>query len=118
MQNVSKATKLQEQQFKQTRERIEAAHSAQLANFKDLSIFAVIGHFKESPLFAETPGARYYRVVDSEGQTRCFARPTGSAAGVDLSRFVDKKVGLVGAIEANAELGDAVVRFIDIVELK
>jgi hypothetical protein len=115
---VAKADSLQEQQFGQTRQRIENAHAEQLSKFDDLSVFAVIGRLKESMLFSETPGVKYYRVVDSEDKTICYAKPTGTAADMDLSKFVDKKVGLVGTIEPNHELGGALVEFTNIVELK
>jgi hypothetical protein len=117
-QAVAKAEELQEQQIEQTRQRIENAHAEQLAKFEDLGIFAVIGQIKESPLFAETPAARYYRIVDSEDKMLCYARPTGAAMDVDLGKFIGKKVGLVGTIEASAELGNAIVRFTNIVGLE
>jgi SH3-like domain-containing protein len=115
---VAKADKLQEQQFGQTQQRIETAHSEQLAKFEDLSVFAVIGQLKESTLFAETPGVKYYRIVDSEDKTICYAKPTGAAVDMDMSKFIDRKVGLVGTIEPNHELGGALVEFTNIVELK
>jgi uncharacterized protein YgiM (DUF1202 family) len=117
-QEIAKSVKVQEEQFGKTQQQIESAKSEQLSKFEDKSIFAVIGKLLESPLFAETPGVRYYRVVDGNGKTQCYARPTGAAADVDLSKFVDKKVGLVGTIEANAEMGEAVVQFTNIVEVQ
>jgi hypothetical protein len=117
-QEIAKAVKVQEEQFGKTQQQIESAKNEQLSKVEDKSIFAVIGKLLESPLFAETPGARYYRVVDEKGKTLCYARPTGAAADVDLSKFVDKKVGLVGAIEANTEMGEAVVQFTNIVEVQ
>jgi uncharacterized protein YgiM (DUF1202 family) len=117
-QDVAKAVKVQEEQFGKTQQQIESAKNEQLSKVEDKSIFAVIGKLLESPLFAETPGARYYRVVDEKGKTLCYARPTGAATNVDLSKFVDKKVGLVGAIEANTEMGEAVVQFTNIVEVQ
>jgi hypothetical protein len=117
-QEVAKADKLQEEQLGQTQQRIENARTAKLAQFEDISIFAVIGQLKESSVFAEAPGIRYYRIVDSDGKTVCYAKPTDEAANMDLSKFIDKKVGLVGTIEPNAELGGALVQFTNIVELK
>jgi uncharacterized protein YgiM (DUF1202 family) len=117
-QEIAKAVKVQEEQFGKTQQQIDIAKNEQLSKFEDKGIFAVIGKLLESPLFAETPGARYYRVVDENGKTQCYARPTGAAADVDLSKFVDKKVGLVGTIEANAEMGEAVVQFTNIVEVQ
>ena len=117
-QEVAKSVKVQEEQFGKTQQQIEIAKNEQLSKLVDKSIFAVIGKLLESPLFAETPGAKYYRVVDENGRTQCYARPTGAAADVDLSKFVDKKVGLVGTIEANTEMGEAVVQFTNIVEVQ
>ena len=117
-QEVAKAVKVQDEQSEKANQKIESAKNEQLSKFEDKSIFAVIGKLLESPLFAETPGAKYYRVVDGNGKTQCYARPTGAAVDVDLSKFVDKKVGLVGTIEANAEMGEAVVQFTNIVEIQ
>ena len=117
-QEIAKAVKVQEEQFGKTQQQIESAKNEQLSKFEDKSIFAVIGKLLESPLFAETPGAKYYRVVDENGKTLCYARPTGVIADVDLSKFVDKKVGLVGTTEANAEMGEAVVQFTNIIEVQ
>jgi len=117
-QEIAKSVKVQEEQFGKTQQQIESAKNEQLSKLVDKSIFAVIGKLLESPLFAETPGAKYYRVVDENGRTQCYARPTGAAADVDLSKFVDKKVGLVGTIEANTEMGEAVVQFTNIVEVQ
>jgi uncharacterized protein YraI len=117
-QEVAKAVKVQEEQFGKTQQQIDSAKNEELAKIEDKGIFSVIGTLKESPLFAETPGAKYYKVIDGNDKTQCYARPTGAAADVDLSKFVDKKVGLVGTIEANTELGDAVVQFTNIVEVQ
>ena len=117
-QEITKVVKVQEEQFGKTQQQIEIAKNERLSKFEDKSIFAVIGKLLESPLFAETPGAKYYRVVDDNGRTLCYARPSGAAADMDLSKFVDKKVGLVGTTEANTELGGAVVQFTNIVEVQ
>jgi uncharacterized protein YgiM (DUF1202 family) len=115
---VSKAVKLQEQQFSQTQQRIENARAAKLADFEDLSIYAVIGKLAESTIFAEAPGIKYYRIVDNEGKTVCYARAANEALNLNVSKFIDKKVGLVGAIEPKAELGGALVQFTNIVEVR
>jgi hypothetical protein len=117
-QQIASAIKTQDEQFDKEQQKIESEKNQGLAKIEDKSMFAVIGTLKESPLFAETPSARYYKVVGENGKALCYARPTGAAASVDLSRFVDKKVGLVGTIEANAEMGEAVVQFTNIVEVQ
>jgi uncharacterized protein YgiM (DUF1202 family) len=113
---VSEAAKSQDEQLIQTQKQIEEAREAKLSQLEDRSIFAVIGQMKESSVFAEAPGVKYYRIVDDQGKMICYARPAGEAANMDLSKFIDKKVGLVGTIEPSAELGGAIVEFTSIVE--
>lgn len=115
---VANAMKVQEDQLTKTQQKIEGAKNEGLSKIEDKGIFAAIGTLKESPLFAETPGAKYYKVVGENGKTLCYARPAGAAVDTDLSKFVDKKVGLVGTIEANADLGEAVVLFTNILEIQ
>ena len=117
-QEIAKTVKAQDEQFEKTQQKIESEKNEGLSKIDDKSIFAVIGTLKESTLFAETPSARYYKVIGENGKTLCYARPTGTASGIDLSKFVDKKVGLAGTIEANAEMGEAVVQFTNIVEVQ
>ena len=116
--DIAKTVEAQSEEFAKTGERIEAARNEKLTQFEDRSIFAVIGRLKESSIFSETRGVKYYRIMDEEGKTVCYARPAGEAAHRDLSGLIDKKVGLVGTIEANAELGGALVEFTNILELK
>lgn len=117
-QEVGKTVKQQDEQFGQTSKQIEDAKAAKLAEFEDISVFAAIGQLKESNIFAETAGLKWYRVVDDQGKNICYAQPTGAALDMDLSKYVDKKVGLVGTIEPHPELGDAVVQFTNIVVIK
>ncbi|MFH1370803.1 MAG: SH3 domain-containing protein [Planctomycetota bacterium] len=117
-QEIAKKTAAQDEQLAKTSERIEAAREEKLSQLDDKSIFAVIGLLKESSIFSETRGLKYYRIVDDEGKTICYARPAGEAAHRDLSALINKKVGLVGTIEASVELGGALVEFTNIIELK
>ncbi len=117
-QAVAKAVQDQNEQFEKQQQKIESEKNQGLSKIEDKGIFAVIGILKTSNLFAETPSAKYFKVVDENGKILCYARPMGAAAGVDLSKFIDKKVGLVGSIEANNDLGEAVVQFSNIVEVQ
>jgi uncharacterized protein YgiM (DUF1202 family) len=116
---VAEATKAQDEQFDKTQKQIEEACSSKLAEFdaQDLGKFAIIGVLKGSSIFAEAPGIRYYRIVDNEDKTICYARPEGDAVNMDISAFIGKKVGLVGTINPNAELGGALVQFTDVIAL-
>jgi hypothetical protein len=116
---VAEATKAQDEQFDKTQKQIEEARSSKLAELdaQDLGKFAIIGVLKGSSIFAEAPGIRYYRIVDNEDKTICYARPEGDAVNMDISAFIGKKVGLVGTINPNAELGGALVQFTDVIAL-
>jgi uncharacterized protein YgiM (DUF1202 family) len=116
--DVAKAVKIQDEQSSQTQQKIDSAKNEELSKIEDKGIFTVIGTFKESNVFTETPGVRYYKVFGTNGKELCYARATGPAAGTDLSQFIDKKVGLVGSVEANADLGGAVVMFTNILEVQ
>jgi uncharacterized protein YgiM (DUF1202 family) len=116
---VNEATKAQQEQYGQTEKKIEEARASKLAEFdaNDLSKFAIIGVLKGSSIFAEARGVKYYRIVDDEDKTVCYARPEGDAVNMDMSEFIGKKVGLVGTIDPNAELGGALVDFTNVVAL-
>jgi len=116
---VAEATRAQEEEFDKTQKQIEEARSSKLAEFdaQDMGKFAIIGVLKGSSIFAEAPGIKYYRIVDNEDKTVCYARPADDAVNMDMSTFLGKQVGLVGTIVPNAELGGALVQFTDVVVL-
>lgn len=115
---VSKEFELQEEQSKQTRERIDKAHATRLAQLQGLGRFAAVGKFKMSKIFGAEAEVRRYRIVDNADKAVCYALPADQNAKQDLSKFIDKKVGLVGKIEPYPSVGGAMVRFTEIVELK
>ena len=114
-QTIAKEIKEQDEKFGKTTEQIEKAKAEKMAAVEDMSVFSVIGQFKESAI-EMTP--KLYRIVNSEGKTVCYAQPAQSAANEDLSSFIDKKVGLIGAIETRPSLGDAVVIFTKVIVLQ
>jgi uncharacterized protein YgiM (DUF1202 family) len=114
-QTIAKSIKEQDEQFGKTTERIEKAKAEKMAEVVDMSIFAVIGQFKVSTIEV-TP--KLYRILNSDGKTICYAQPAESAAQEDFSMYIDKKVGLIGAIETRPSLGDAVVVFTKVIELQ
>jgi hypothetical protein len=114
-QTIAKSIKEQDEQFGKTTEGIEKAKAAKMAEVEDMSVFAVIGQLKESTIEV-TP--KLYRVVNSDGKTICYAQAAQSEAQEDLSSYLDKKVGLIGAIETRPSLGDAVVIFTKVIPLQ
>ena len=111
---VAEEIKLQDKQLQQARQRIEKARTTRLAQIEDLGRFAVIGQFQTFVTY----GPGHFRIIGDAGKTVCYALPSGPALDMDLSRFVGRKVGLVGSIEPHPETKGALVRFTEIAELR
>ncbi len=110
---VAKEIQLQNEQLLQTKERIEKARMTRLDEYQELGGFAAVGQFQTF----ETYGPGHYRIIDDSGKTICYALPSDSASQIDLSKFVGKKVGLIGTIEPHLQTEGALVRFTEIAEL-
>ncbi len=114
---VSKAVQLQDQQLQQTKENIRKAYQIKLEQLSSLGRFAVIGKMQTSSVYGTEPVVKHYKILDSAGNIICYALPAGSAPEMDISRYFDKKVGLVGTIEPHPATSSALVRFTEITEV-
>lgn len=110
---VNADLKQQDKQLQMANTRIDQARQAKLSEIGKNKIYTVLGTLKESAIFNEALSKRY-RVVDDQGKTLCYAEATGNIANQDLSKFIGKKVGLVGTITAQPELASALVKFTQI----
>ena len=110
---VSKAVRLQNEQLQKIRERIDKARATRLAEFEDMSRFAVVGQLQT---FA-TYGPGHYRIIDESGKTICYALPSPQVSQMQLSKLIDRKVGLIGTVEPHRQTAGALVRFTEIAEL-
>jgi len=115
---VAKEIKLQDAQLQQNRDKIDKARTTRLAKLEELGRFAVIGQLKPSSIFGTEPQLRHYRITDETDKTVCYALATGQAATADLSKLMDRKVGLVGTLESHPQTGKALVKFTEVVEIK
>jgi len=110
--------RLQELQLQRTEERIEKARLRKLTQVPKLGHFAVIGGFQTSSIYGEQAQLKLYRIIDDSGKTLCYALPEGPASKMALSKFVGRKVGLVGKIEPHLQTSTALVRFTKIADLQ
>ena len=115
---ASKEVKLQDEQLQQIQNRIDKARAKKLAVIQDLGRFEAIGQFQTSLIYGPEAELIRYRITDDAGKTVCYALPTGSASKMDLSKFVGRKVGLVGTIEPHPQTAGALVKFTEIAKLK
>jgi len=110
---VAKEVQLQNEQLQQILQRIDKARTTRLDKAQDLGRFVVVGQFATF----ETYGPGHYRMVDDSGKMICYALPSEETSETDLSKFVGRKVGLVGEIQPHPQTAGALVRFKEIVEL-
>lgn len=114
---VAKELQLQDEQLQKIKQRIDKARAARLAEVEELGRFTVVGQFQGSIIYDAEQELKRYRIIDEAGRTACYVVPIGPALKMDLSRFIDRKVGLVGTIEPHLPTVGALVRFTEIVEL-
>lgn len=110
---VAKEVQLQNEQLQQIIQRIDKARATRLAEAEDLGRFVVVGLFAAF----KTYGPGHYRIVDDSGKMICYALPSEEVSETDLSKFVGRKVGLVGAIQPHPQTAGALVRFTEVVQL-
>jgi hypothetical protein len=108
----------QDEQLQQIQKRIEKARETQLSQVPQLGRFAVIGQFQTSSIYVTEAEQIHYRIIDDTGKTACYVVASDSAIKMDLSKFVGKKVGVVGTIEPHPQTKGTLVRFTEIVELQ
>jgi len=116
--SVGEKLKAQDEQFKEIQRQIEKTRIEKLAQVKELGRFAVMGQFQTSNIYETQAEPIRYRIIDDSGRTACYAEAAGSAVGMDLSKFVGQKVGLIGTIEPHKQTKGALVTFTAIEELK
>ncbi len=105
---------LGDESIRKIRENIVAARDARLAEIKQVGKYAAVGKLRISNIYGSGSKSRYYRIIDEKNRTVCYAVPV---TGVDLKRFIGKKVGLIGEIVPHLQTAGALVRFSQIVVL-
>jgi uncharacterized protein YgiM (DUF1202 family) len=110
---VDKEVRLQNEQLKTIREKIQKSRAARKEKFEDLGSYAVIGRLQTFTTY----GPGNYRIVDDSGKTVCYALPNGPISQIELSNLIGLKVGLVGTIEPHKQTKGVLVRFTKVVKL-
>ena len=110
---VTKQVQLQNEQLQKIKERIKKARATRLAEFQDLGRFAAVGKLRTFTTY----GPGHYRIINEAGKTVCYALPSDQVSRIELSRLIDRKVGLVGTVEPHRQTKGALVRFTKIAEL-
>lgn len=116
--DTRRQVKIQDAKLTQVRQQIRARLKQRLEKVPDLGRFAAVGSFRKSQIYTALAAKRRFVIIDESGKRICYAQPEGPAAAIDLSEFLDKKVGLLGAIEPDPQTSAALVRFTEIIPIK
>ena len=111
---IAKDDAIGDESIKKIRANIAAAREARLAEIKQVGKYAAVGKLQVSNVYGSGSQTKYYRIVSPRNRTVCYAVPV---TGLDLKRFIGKKVGLIGEIVPHLQTSGALVRFSQIVVL-
>jgi len=115
---VGKEMQLQNKALEKVTGQIDEARAARLAQIENLGKFAVIGKLEGSNIYSAGGQPKRYRILDGSGTTICYIVPTGAAAGMDMSKLLGKKVGVVGKIRPHEATARALVEFTEVVSIE
>ena len=115
---VGKEMQLQNKELAKVTGQIDEARAARLAQIENLGKFAVIGKLEGSNIYSAGGQPKRYRILDGSGTTICYIVPTGAAAGMDMSKLIGKKVGVVGKIRPHEATARALVEFTEVVSIE
>jgi len=115
---VGKEMQLQNKALEKVTGQIDEARAARLAQIENLGKFAVIGKLEGSNIYSAGCQPKRYRILDGSGTTICYIVPTGAAAGMDMSKLLGKKVGVVGKIRPHEATARALVEFTEVVSIE
>jgi len=108
---VERQSQILSQQVQETYQNLDESLEEKLAEIPDYGRFAVIGTLRMSQVYSPQPDLMKYVILNPAGKIICYAAAVGNAVSVDLSPYIDQKVGLIGSIEPHPQTAGALVRF-------
>jgi hypothetical protein len=94
-------------QYKELSDRLSSTIAAQLSELRD---YVVVGR----PDLRVVGGVNWFRLLNDAGQTICYVRP---ATSEDYSKFIGRRVGLIGRLASDSATGRPVLEFTEIVDM-
>ncbi len=115
---VDNEIKNQDAKLKNAREQIKNRYAVKVENLPDPGKFIAIGHLRPSKIYTAETGGQRYLIVDETGKITCYAAPADSASGIDIDKFINRKVGLLGQAVKDPYNAVSLVKFTQIVDLE
>ncbi|MHC4722017.1 MAG: SH3 domain-containing protein [Planctomycetota bacterium] len=115
---VSGEVKGQDAKLQKLREQIKNRYAVKAANIPDPGKFIAAGRLRPSQIYTTQTGQKRYLVVDETGKIMCYAMPADSASGLNMDKFIGRKVGLLGQAVKDPYNAVSLVKFTEIVDLQ
>ena len=115
---VNNEIKSQDAKLKNAREQIKSRYAVKVENLPDPGKFIAVGHLRPSKIYTAQTGEQRYLIVDGTGKITCYAAPADSASGIDIDKFMNRKVGLLGQAVKDPYNAVSLVKFTGIVDLE
>jgi len=115
---VSSEVKDQDAKLQKLREQIKNRYTVKAANIPDPGQFIASGRLRLSQIYTAQTGQKRYLVVDEAGKIMCYAIPADSASGLNMDKFIGRKVGLLGQAVKDPYNAVSLVKFTEIVDLQ
>lgn len=101
----------QQKKLKEAREQIRKRRDEELAKMSAPERFTVVGKLRPSSVYTTKSSQKRFLIVNDAGKIICYAIPTDNAVSMDLSKFVMKKVGLIGETKSDPHNPVSLVMF-------
>jgi uncharacterized protein YgiM (DUF1202 family) len=115
---VGGEVKDQDAKLQKLREQIKNRYAVKSANTPDPGKFIATGRLRLSQIYTAQTGQKRYLVVDEAGKIKCYAIPADSASGLNMDKFIGRKVGLLGQAVKDPYNAVSLVKFTEIVDLQ
>jgi hypothetical protein len=115
---VNDEVKRQDAQLEKLREQIRKRYSSKVATIPDPGKFVAIGRLRPSQIYTAKTGQKRYLIADDTGRINCYAVPAGDAAGVNVDKFMYRKVGLLGQAIKTPYSPVSLIKFTGIIDLE
>ncbi len=103
--------KRQDDELAKTRKGIKKERSVRLENLPKPEDFIVTGRIKPSQIYTAQTGQERYLIVSEAGRIICYAIPANAAAGADIARHLNSRVGLIGELDEDKTGPIGLVKF-------
>ncbi len=103
--------KNQDKKLARLRRLIRQRHKAKIAEIREPEKFIVTGFVRKSHVYTAAGSEQRYLIVDDSGKIICYAVPADSALGINVDKYLNRKIGLEGKVVKDDRSPVSLVKF-------